>query len=107
MLSDALSDRGYEVATANTIRGGLQQAAQLEPEYAVIDLRIGHESGLAFAEQLHKLDENTRMDNLILLKVLPIRFVRSNLKSTALCMIGFSTRLLREPTGHARLSSHV
>ncbi len=41
--------------------GGLQQAAQLEPEYAVIDLRIGHESGLAFAEQLHKLDENTRM----------------------------------------------
>lgn len=61
VLSDALSDRGYEVATANTIQGGLEQAARLEPEYAVIDLRIGHESGLAFAEQLHKLDENTRM----------------------------------------------
>ena len=61
VLSNAINDRGYEVATANTIRGGLQQAAQLEPEYAVIDLRIGHESGLALAEQLHKLDENTRM----------------------------------------------
>ena len=61
VLSDALSDRGYKVATASTIQDGLEQAAQLEPEYAVIDLRLGHESGLVLAEQLHKLDENTRI----------------------------------------------
>lgn len=61
VLADALSNRGYEVASANTVRDGLEKAAQLEPEYAVIDLRIGSESGLALAGQLHALDENTRM----------------------------------------------
>jgi len=61
VLSDALTDRGYEVAAAHDIQGGLEQAARLAPEYAVIDLRIGQESGLTLAQQLHTQDENTRM----------------------------------------------
>jgi len=61
VLADALSNRGYAVATANTVQTGLEKAAQLDPEYAVIDLRIGHESGLTLAGQLHAMDENTRM----------------------------------------------
>ena len=61
VLADAMTDRGYEVATAHTIASGLEQAERLEPEYAVIDLRIGTESGLVLAEKLHAMDENTRM----------------------------------------------
>jgi len=61
VLADALIDRGYQVATAHNISDGFQQARELEPEYAVVDLRIGQESGLVLAEKLHALDENTRI----------------------------------------------
>jgi len=61
VLADALMDRGYAVATAHDIQSGLKQAEHLEPEYAVLDLRIGNESGLVLAEKLHAKDENTRM----------------------------------------------
>lgn len=61
VLADAMTDRGYEVAAAHDIRSGLEQADRLEPEYAVIDLRIGKDSGLVLAEKLHARDENTRM----------------------------------------------
>ncbi len=61
VLADALSDRGYRVATAHSIDSGLQQAMGIEPEYAVVDLRIDQESGLVLTEKLHALDENTRI----------------------------------------------
>lgn len=61
VLADALSDRGYETHTANNIQQSLIIADQQNPEYAIIDLRIGQESGLTLAERLHALDENTRM----------------------------------------------
>lgn len=61
VLAEALLARGYQVATAHTIDYGLRRAQELEPEYAVVDLRIGRESGLALAEKLHALDENTRI----------------------------------------------
>lgn len=61
VLADALSNRGYHVVIAHTIDAGLEQADKTEPEYAVVDLRIGQESGLVLAERLHKMDENTRI----------------------------------------------
>jgi len=61
VLADALSARGYRVMTAQTLEDGLRQAQELEPEYAVVDLRIGRESGLVLAEKLHAMDENTRI----------------------------------------------
>ncbi|WP_455235465.1 response regulator transcription factor [Thiogranum longum] len=61
VLADALTDRGYLVATAHDIANGLLQARRTDPEYAVIDLRIGQESGLVLAEKLHAMDENTRI----------------------------------------------
>ena len=61
VLGDALSERGYQVVTAHTLDDGLRQAQTLEPEYAVVDLRIGRDSGLALAERLHAMDENTRI----------------------------------------------
>ena len=61
VLGDALKKRGYEVAIAHDLASALQLAAQTEPEYAVVDLRIGTESGLELVKQLAALDENTRM----------------------------------------------
>lgn len=61
VLADALIDRGYQVATAHNIADGMHQAERLEPEYAIVDLRIGQESGLVLTEKLHALDENTRV----------------------------------------------
>ncbi len=61
VLEDALRDRGYLVESAHNIADGLAKAQSLDPEYAVIDLRIGNESGLSLAAQLHARDENTRM----------------------------------------------
>jgi two-component system response regulator RegA len=61
VLEEALRDRGYRAESAHNIAEGLGKAQDLDPEYAVIDLRIGHESGLSLAAQLHARDENTRM----------------------------------------------
>jgi two-component system response regulator RegA len=44
---------------ANDVKSGIALAEQYLPEYAVIDLRIGHESGLELVKKLISLDANT------------------------------------------------
>lgn len=61
VLGDALRKRGYAVVVAHDLAGALQLAAQVEPEYAVVDLRIGSGSGLELVRRLAALDENTRI----------------------------------------------
>jgi two-component system response regulator RegA len=61
VLADAFTDRGYAVAIARDTATGISKARDCDPEYAVIDLRIGQESGLKMVESLHALDENTRI----------------------------------------------
>ncbi|GAB4356882.1 MAG: response regulator transcription factor [Methylohalobius crimeensis] len=61
VLERALKKRGFDVAVARTVESGLDQATQLTPEYAVIDLRIGHDSGLVLVKKLKELDINTRI----------------------------------------------
>jgi two-component system response regulator RegA len=61
VLGDALKKRGYSVFTAHDLASALQLARSHEPEYAVVDLRIGMESGLELVKQLAELDENTRI----------------------------------------------
>ena len=61
VLADALTDRGYQASTAHNIDEAVRAAETQEPEYAVIDLRIGQESGLSLVEKLHAMDENTRI----------------------------------------------
>lgn len=61
VLQRALERRGFQVYVAQTLQAGLAQAAQLLPEYAVIDLRIGHDSGLLMVKKLKELDANTRI----------------------------------------------
>jgi len=59
VLGDALTKRNYAVVTAHNLGDALQLARRVEPEYAVVDLRIGTESGLELVKQLADLDENT------------------------------------------------
>ena len=61
VLGDALTKRNYTVFTSHNLKDALQLATQTEPEYAVVDLRIGTESGLELVKQLAALDENTRI----------------------------------------------
>jgi len=61
VLGDALTKRHYVVHTAHDLGSALQLARAQEPEYAVVDLRIGTESGLELVKQLVELDENTRI----------------------------------------------
>ncbi|MGR9114904.1 MAG: response regulator transcription factor [Gammaproteobacteria bacterium] len=61
VLKSALEKRSYEVIVANDVDSGIQLAEQKEPEYAVIDLRIGHQSGLELVKKLISLDGNTQI----------------------------------------------
>ena len=61
VLGEALQKRGYAVTIAHDLETALRLAQQTEPEYAVVDLRIGRDSGLVLAERLHAMDENTRI----------------------------------------------
>jgi len=61
VLERALTKRGFEVSVALNLNDGLRLAEKLTPEYAVIDLRIGHDSGLALVKALKELDANTRI----------------------------------------------
>lgn len=61
VLKSALEKRNYEVLVANDVSGGILLAEQNLPEYAVIDLRIGYESGLELVKALIALDDNTQI----------------------------------------------
>jgi len=54
-LARALSRRGYRVETAQNIAKALQQCKEFAPEFVVLDLRIGDESGLQLIEPMLKL----------------------------------------------------
>jgi two-component system response regulator RegA len=61
VLKMAMEKRGFDVLVAHDLEAGIALAESSEPEYAVIDLRIGHESGLALVKRLVELDDQTRI----------------------------------------------
>ncbi|MBS3952263.1 response regulator transcription factor [Methylicorpusculum oleiharenae] len=61
VLKNALEKRNYEVIVANDVENGIKMAEISEPEYAVIDLRIGYQSGLELVKKLISLDGNTQI----------------------------------------------
>lgn len=61
VLKSALEKRSYEVLVATNVKEGITLAEQNLPEYAVIDLRIGYESGLELVKKLIFLDGNTQI----------------------------------------------
>jgi two-component system, response regulator RegA len=65
VLGDALRKHDYEVYIAHDLTTALRLARQQQPEFAVVDLRIGNESGLELVKHLAGMDENTRIVILI------------------------------------------
>ena len=61
VLSRALERRGYTVLLAHDPAHGLELAEREEPDYAVIDLRIGTESGLMLIKKLGQLGPKMRI----------------------------------------------
>jgi two-component system response regulator RegA len=61
VLKPALEKRNFEVTIANDIATAVMLAEQTDPEYAVIDLRIGYDSGLEMVKKLISLDSNTQI----------------------------------------------
>ena len=61
VLKSALEKRNYEVLIAMNVTDGIFLAEKNLPEYAVIDLRIGYESGLEMVKKLISLDDNTQI----------------------------------------------
>lgn len=61
VLAKAMTKRGFEVTCTHDIHTTTKQAEALVPEYAVIDLKLGDESGLSLIEAIKKLDPGTRI----------------------------------------------
>jgi len=64
VLSSALSKQGFDTCYALNSAQALELAQQTPPDYAIVDLRIGAESGLNLIQQLIRL--NNGMHILIL-----------------------------------------
>jgi len=61
VLQSALQKRGFEVYACHDVDSAMALAEQIEPEFAVIDLRVGYQSGLELVAKLIALDSNTRI----------------------------------------------
>ena len=59
-IARAFADRGYEVRQAHDCASALAAARDEPPEYALVDLRLPGESGLAVVRELHAIDVTTR-----------------------------------------------
>jgi len=61
ILGRALTRHGFEVSKAADIAAAEQIAQAHPPDYAVVDLRLGQESGLVLVQRLRAIDEHTRI----------------------------------------------
>jgi two-component system response regulator RegA len=61
VLAQALRKRDYDVSIAHDLSSGIQLARDTRPEYAVVDLRIGHESGLEMVKKLTEMDDDVHI----------------------------------------------
>lgn len=61
VLSQAMKKRGFNVTTAISAEQGFELAKQDPPEFAVVDLKMGGNSGLVLVRQLASLEAGTRI----------------------------------------------
>ena len=61
VLAMALQKRGFEVYVAEDSETATNLAKENRPQYAVVDLRLGQESGLVLVEELKAIDEHMRI----------------------------------------------
>lgn len=61
VLERAMQKRGFLVQVAHNVADAMSMYVDESPEYAVIDLRMPGDSGLALVRHLHQLDNQTRI----------------------------------------------
>jgi two-component system response regulator RegA len=61
VLQRALGKRGYAVTTAHSVDEALQCLCNLTPQYAIVDLKMPGQSGLALIQQLKMLNPAMRI----------------------------------------------
>lgn len=61
VLAKAMAKRGFQVTTAESAESAIEIAQADPPEFAVIDLKMGGNSGLVLVRQLHALQAGVRM----------------------------------------------
>jgi len=61
VLSKALARRGYDVQLAHNAEAALESASKHHPGFAVVDLRIGKDSGLQVIKALIEINADIRI----------------------------------------------
>src|SRR5688572_344831 len=61
VLGRSLRKRGFTVLSAQTLAGAVEQVKHVQPQFAVVDLKIGQESGLDAADTLLALQPGLRI----------------------------------------------
>lgn len=61
VLTRALTARGFTVAGSHDAASALEQCGEMQPDYAVLDLRLGNDNGLALIPQLLALQPGLRI----------------------------------------------
>jgi two-component system response regulator RegA len=61
VMARALGARGYDVTVAHTIEDAMRVVDTDPPEYALVDLKLGPQSGLKLVSQLKAADPQTRI----------------------------------------------
>lgn len=60
-LTKALEKKGFKVFSANSINNAMDAAIQCKPEYALVDLRLGCESGLQAIPKLKDINSEIKI----------------------------------------------
>jgi len=58
VLSNAIERRDFSIVSATNLTDAIKYATQYQPAYAIVDLRIGDESGLDLVKRLIELNPN-------------------------------------------------
>jgi two-component system, response regulator RegA len=60
-LAKALSERGFEVRTAQDVSSALELTQAIFPDYVLVDLKMPGEHGLVLVKALREMSENVRI----------------------------------------------
>jgi len=60
-MGRALTKRGYKVHPAATLGEALSEARKFRPDFAIVDLKLQHESGLDLLQHLKAVNTNMRI----------------------------------------------
>ena len=60
-LSRAMEKKGFQVTQAESVKGGINEAKNSPPAFAVIDLRLGDGNGLEVVKEIRKLKNDSKV----------------------------------------------